>query len=72
VILCFRSKFFSSNGQLREVNEVDKMNESMQAELQVRVSISNTNVFKSSSQGSETALCLEVITHLIEPTWHVE
>ncbi|KAM4527420.1 BRCA1-A complex subunit Abraxas 1 [Odontesthes bonariensis] len=28
------SKFFSSNGQLREVNEMDKMNESMQAELQ--------------------------------------
>ncbi|XP_072228372.1 BRCA1-A complex subunit Abraxas 1 [Leuresthes tenuis] len=28
------SKFFSSNGQLREVIEVDKMNESMQAELQ--------------------------------------
>ncbi|XP_056260445.1 BRCA1-A complex subunit Abraxas 1 [Seriola aureovittata] len=28
------SKFFSSNGLLREVNEVNKMNESLQAELQ--------------------------------------
>uniref|UniRef100_A0A665THT2 Abraxas 1, BRCA1 A complex subunit n=1 Tax=Echeneis naucrates TaxID=173247 RepID=A0A665THT2_ECHNA len=31
-----RSKFFSSNGLLREVNEVNDMNESLQAELQVR------------------------------------
>lgn len=34
--LCFRSKFFASNGLLKEVNEVNKMNESLQAELQVR------------------------------------
>lgn len=35
-LFCCRSKFFSSNGLLREVNEVNKMNESLQAELQVR------------------------------------
>lgn len=29
------AKFFSSNGQLRDVNEVNKMNESLQSELQV-------------------------------------
>uniref|UniRef100_A0A8C6KPF4 Abraxas 1, BRCA1 A complex subunit n=1 Tax=Nothobranchius furzeri TaxID=105023 RepID=A0A8C6KPF4_NOTFU len=33
---CFRSKFFCPNGLLREVNEVNKMNESLQVQLQVR------------------------------------
>uniref|UniRef100_A0A7N5ZQZ4 Coiled-coil domain-containing protein 98 n=1 Tax=Anabas testudineus TaxID=64144 RepID=A0A7N5ZQZ4_ANATE len=33
-ICCCRSKFFSSNGLLREVNEVNKMNETLQSELQ--------------------------------------
>lgn len=32
---CFSSKFFTSNGLLREVSEVDKMNDSLQSELQV-------------------------------------
>uniref|UniRef100_A0AAX7UBU9 MPN domain-containing protein n=1 Tax=Astatotilapia calliptera TaxID=8154 RepID=A0AAX7UBU9_ASTCA len=32
--LCFRSKFFCSSGLLKEVNEVNKMNDSLQVELQ--------------------------------------
>lgn len=34
-VLCSSSKFFSSNGLLREVNDVNKMNDCLQAELQV-------------------------------------
>lgn len=34
-----RSKFFCSSGLLREVSEVNSMNESLQTELQVRSSL---------------------------------
>lgn len=39
------SKFFSSNGLLREVNEVNKMNDCLQTELQVSGGGTRSGVF---------------------------
>lgn len=36
LVVCCRSRFFSSDGLLKEVSEVNRMNDSLQVELQVR------------------------------------
>lgn len=51
---CHRSRFFSSNGLPRGVNEVNEMNESLQGELQVR------------GEGSGSMLCFTfLLLHLV-------